>query len=119
VSPSPRSICGSPHSSTAPENAAQFDSKQAAWRTGVASHVSRMFSNSQWNLNSALREDIHQAQLAPLMSALLGVPAPTNGMFVLPDRFLARDVSGMHRDAFPTQVRVTRLGLTALKKREI
>jgi phosphatidylinositol glycan class N len=104
VSPFPTSLCSPSLSGSAPKITAFFGRKRAAWRSGSAVGRSRVYSNSKWSLTSELREDIHQAQIAPLMSALLGVAAPTNGMFALPDRLLAHDVAGMRSGAFPAQV---------------
>ena len=81
----------------------------ADWREGVAGPFSRANSNVTWSMHSPWRTDVHQAQLAPLMAAVLGVAAPANIRFVLPDAVLAKDVKGMPDGAFPAQVPVVRL----------
>lgn len=54
------------------------------WRAGRLPWACGTCSDVPWAMDAPERLDIHQAQLAPLMAALLGVPAPTNGMFMLP-----------------------------------
>lgn len=61
---------------------------QLDWRLGQVPQCSAA-QLPPWHGGSPQRTDIHQAQLAPLMSALLGVAAPTNGRFVLPEHLLA------------------------------
>jgi hypothetical protein len=74
------------------------------WRAGVLPEDGGACGNGGWSMHSALRTDVHQAQLAPLMAALLGVPAPTNGMFVLPVHLLEENVAGMQPNEFPVEV---------------
>lgn len=54
------------------------------WRAGRVPWACGACRDVPWSMDAPERLDIHQAQLAPLMSAILGVPVPTNCMFTLP-----------------------------------
>ena len=95
VSSSPDSLCSNGAAHT------------ASWRNGDTNDETSAYSSRVWAMGSPLRADVHQAQFAPLMSALLGVATPTNAMFVLPDHLLADEVPGMARGEFAAQVRAS------------
>jgi Phosphatidylinositolglycan class N (PIG-N) len=81
----------------------------ADWRTWqVPEACDEAAGGASWAMDSPLRTDVHQAQLAPLMAAVLGAAAPTNGRFVLPAELLARHTPGSARDAFRAQARGSR-----------
>ena len=44
-----------------------------------------------WNLDPSSRHDVNQADIAPLMSSLVGLPIPVNSVGVLPLPFLSLD----------------------------
>ncbi|KAK5582661.1 hypothetical protein RB653_004246 [Dictyostelium firmibasis] len=48
-----------------------------------------METPSNWRLSSLFRSDVSQADIAPLMSSLLGVPSPLNSVGVLPTELLS------------------------------
>ncbi|KAL1130704.1 hypothetical protein AAG570_011945 [Ranatra chinensis] len=48
-------------------------------------------SPHDWNLGNVTRRDVEQADLAPLMAALLGVPVPVNSVGVLPFDYLTEE----------------------------
>jgi phosphatidylinositol glycan class N len=52
---------------------------------------------SQWNLDAVRRVDVNQADVAPLMAALLGLPNPTNSIGVLPVDYLSRDARAIEQ----------------------
>lgn len=61
------------------------------WRAGRVPWACAACRDVPWSMDAPERLDIHQAQLAPLMAALLGVPVPTNGMFTLPLELISSD----------------------------
>lgn len=61
------------------------------WRAGRVPWGCGPCKNVPWSMDAPEKLDIHQAQLAPLMAALLGVPAPTNCMFTLPLELISSD----------------------------
>lgn len=50
-------------------------------------------SPSEWGLDHLTRTDIHQADVAPLASSLLGLPVPVNSVGVLPVDLLTSDAA--------------------------
>ncbi|GAM21120.1 hypothetical protein SAMD00019534_042950, partial [Acytostelium subglobosum LB1] len=46
---------------------------------------------SNWQLGNLMRSDVSQADIAPLMSTLIGVPCPLNSVGVLPTDYLGTD----------------------------
>eukprot|EP01132_Coremiostelium_polycephalum_P001942 gene1942-2377_t len=52
---------------------------------------------SDWHLGGLLRSDVSQADIAPLMSSLIGVPCPLNSVGVLPTDYLSTS------DSYTTQ----------------
>lgn len=61
------------------------------WRAGRVPWACGPCMDVPWSMDAPEKLDIHQAQLAPLMAALLGVPAPTNCMFTLPLELISSD----------------------------
>ena len=62
------------------------------WGSGVRSPVANEagdHSPRSWELDHLKREDIQQADIAPLLSTLLGVPIPLNNVGILPENFLS------------------------------
>ena len=57
-------------------------------QTAVSVNLISLFFRS-WKLNSDNRLDVNQVDLAPLMSALIGVPVPTSSVGVLPVHHLS------------------------------
>jgi phosphatidylinositol glycan class N len=74
---------------------ANTETPLVVWGAGVRRAAARRNDTpplpSGWGLDDVRRVDINQADVAPLMSALLGVPNPTNSIGVLPVDFLDRD----------------------------
>jgi phosphatidylinositol glycan class N len=62
-----------------------------AWGRGIRGPLPDSIPSSHddysypWQLNNFLRRDVEQADLAPLMAALLGIDYPVNSVGVLPD----------------------------------
>ena len=62
-----------------------------AWGAGIRGPLPDSTPSSHdaysepWNLNRLLRRDVEQADVAALMSALLGIDWPANSVGVLPD----------------------------------
>lgn len=52
---------------------------------------------AQWALDAVRRVDVNQADVAPLMAALLGVPNPTNSIGLLPVDYLERDARAVEQ----------------------
>ena len=69
----------------------------AAPRDGWVQSTEASVSQS-WGLRSRMRFDIHQADVAPLLAALIGIDYPTNSVGVLPYQYM-----------LPTKYRITAL----------
>eukprot|EP01126_Amoeba_proteus_P032015 TRINITY_DN312_c0_g1_i5.p1 TRINITY_DN312_c0_g1~~TRINITY_DN312_c0_g1_i5.p1 ORF type:complete len:794 (-),score=147.17 TRINITY_DN312_c0_g1_i5:1424-3805(-) len=52
-------------------------------------------SPKKWKLNHLRRVDLHQADIAPLMSCLVGIPFPMNSVGVLPTSYLQMTKNGI------------------------
>ncbi|KAL2085921.1 hypothetical protein ACEWY4_019241 [Coilia grayii] len=65
-----------------------------AWGAGIqtaqraTTHLYQDQHQKEWNLGTLRRVDVNQADIAPLMSSLIGVPIPLNSVGVLPLNFL-------------------------------
>jgi phosphatidylinositol glycan class N len=55
------------------------------------SQKERKMITKEWQLDPSLRKDVEQADIAPLLSSLLGIPVPTNSIGTLPVGYLAGD----------------------------
>ncbi|KAJ3022134.1 Glycosyl phosphatidyl inositol anchor synthesis [Thoreauomyces humboldtii] len=78
-----------------------------AWGAGIArAKINSGLINyvdaytSAWGLTTTPRIDVEQADIAPLMSTLLGVPYPVNSVGVLPLAYLAGSEGYKARSAF-------------------
>ncbi|KAL1538605.1 GPI ethanolamine phosphate transferase 1 [Salvia divinorum] len=54
----------------------------------VDDHVHDMPTPADWGLNGIERQDVNQADIAPLMSTLVGLPCPVNSVGNLPIEFV-------------------------------
>ncbi|KAG2078602.1 alkaline phosphatase-like protein, partial [Suillus decipiens] len=69
-----------------------------AWGRGIRGPLPDIIPSSHdeyswpWQLDDFLRRDVEQADLAPLMAALLGINYPMNSVGILPDQFVLRGV---------------------------
>ena len=69
------------------------------WGAGARKHAEKTSGLSKaekkttklWGLKPSDRHDVNQADIAPLMSALVGIPIPVNSVGVLPLPFLSVD----------------------------
>lgn len=61
-----------------------FDQDHNDFGTFVDDHVHDMPTPKEWGLGNIERVDVNQADIAPLMSALLGLPCPVNSVGSLP-----------------------------------
>ena len=50
------------------------------------------FINRTWGLSPNKRCDVNQADVAPLMSSLAGIPVPVNSVGVLPIDYVSNDI---------------------------
>ncbi|CAM6114425.1 unnamed protein product [Calypogeia fissa] len=57
----------------------------------VDEHTHHMQTPPEWGLQGVERVDVNQADIAPLMSTLLGLPCPLNSVGILPINYLALD----------------------------
>eukprot|EP01125_Pyxidicula_operculata_P003042 TRINITY_DN1317_c0_g1_i5.p1 TRINITY_DN1317_c0_g1~~TRINITY_DN1317_c0_g1_i5.p1 ORF type:complete len:896 (+),score=164.13 TRINITY_DN1317_c0_g1_i5:123-2810(+) len=66
-------------------------SNPAAVPTTNSATSSLFYTPRSWSLNHIRRVDIEQADVAPLMSSLIGIPFPLNSVGVLPVEYLSTD----------------------------
>ncbi|KAJ3219626.1 Glycosyl phosphatidyl inositol anchor synthesis [Dinochytrium kinnereticum] len=73
-----------------------------AWGAGVAgpNKTHATGHKEDWNLLEVQRNDLNQADIAPLMSTLIGVPYPMNSVGVLPIPYLSNTDEYKARAAF-------------------
>merc|ERR1712223_1734623 len=73
--------------------------------------------NNLWNLNNApLRKDINQTDVAPLMSALIGVNMPQNNVGKLPRNYLRMHQSMILKAATANMLQIWEQFLSHAKK---
>ncbi|CAD7698334.1 unnamed protein product [Ostreobium quekettii] len=72
------------HGDGSPENT---ETPLVLWGPGIRGRLASQ-NVSEWGYNSKSRVDIEQAQIAPLMAALLGVSTPVNALFHVPVELL-------------------------------
>lgn len=78
------------------------------WRAGRLPWACGPCMSVPWSMDAPERLDIHQAQVAPLMAALLGVPVPTNCMFMLPLELISSEADhASSPKEFQARVRIT------------
>jgi len=75
---------------------ANTETPLVCWGSGInrpipKKNVTDGYTPSEWYLDHLKRMDVNQADIAPLMSTLIGVPPPLNSVGVLPTSFLAAD----------------------------
>ncbi|KNC99152.1 hypothetical protein, variant [Spizellomyces punctatus DAOM BR117] len=76
-----------------------------AWGSGVATPnrthpVGHDDLSKPWQLSDIKRVDVEQADIAPLMSTLIGLPFPMNSVGVLPLQYLSASVHAQALSAF-------------------
>ncbi|KAF0720208.1 Aste57867_477 [Aphanomyces stellatus] len=72
----------------------------------------------EWNLESLVRKDVLQADIAPLAAALLGLPYPRNSVGVLPFSYLQQGLYRARAVAFNAQSLYTHAAMKQREKRE-
>ncbi|XP_069112966.1 GPI ethanolamine phosphate transferase 1-like isoform X2 [Argopecten irradians] len=77
-----------------------------AWGAGVRQPKTRQelleqdLYSKEWNLDHLMRSDVEQADIAPLMACLIGIPYPVNSVGTLPLDYLDVDDQQKSRSLF-------------------